>query len=723
MVKRNDLMNYHKNMKRVKNRRKPSYFYYICTIIFIVICISVATISLILYFRFRSPSPSTLPIKTKTSIVSEFTYPMSANKNLMKPNINACRNFYDRSCGNWNGNSNRLFNNAYLHNKQSMDTINENIRHGNLGMMSLFYKSCRNFVNNPQINSSFIKEMLNEVNSIKSNEDYDKIFGILSSNGIRQPIDVSLREFPYFLKKDRRLIHQFEESGIILQFINDNWNHKYSENIELFKRYVKEIINGEETFEFLNNGLEIHNNLYRAFSDTPKNITDDSQYTNNDFTFDHLSNLFIVSPFSINRFIKYAGIKKINDNEDIYVLSMNFFVHLDWMMNHYNVEVWKDYLKFMIYGSILKKIPILPDGKSDIDFLCIEHTKHYFPISTCKQFVNDVIDHKKIYNESTIITRGVLDTIIENIKNKPDEFCLKNNSDIQKRLINNLDTIEISIGKCFLVDWEQKISHSSPENYKSLLSIEQSYKADLSINHIDNIYKMIHDPMFRLHRAQFIEDYENPFELPRQQRLFDSFSDVNAWYDTVNHRIVIPPGILVPPMIDYRYDQISKSATFGFIIGHEITHSTERLLHRGMSYIQHNKEELQCLNEQFHCLSNEYKSPIGNINRQKNWYGKQTFYENRADAIGLQSIYHLMKHKLLLLNTKEKEKQFFDTVGQTWCSGYDDKEKFKKRIIEDPHAIYRDRVTHPVQQLNSVTKRVFEDIYKCKFENQQCFFK
>ncbi len=737
-------MKYHKNMKKLNRSQGKGYCYWICTIAIIVTVFFTGCLLLLVAKPFlfkKNTEPLKVAVVAKQPDV--FTFPISVNPSFIDSNADACNNFYGRVCGGWKNNYNRIFKNAYAHNKQSMEDIHHNIRElpthdvpGHNPRLNKFYRSCRHFIHNGGYDKllknkdGLIGEMLSIIDGIETNEDYDKVFGILASKGIRVPIDVSLREFPYFLKKHknrRKLVFQFEESGVVLSLVNDEWNKDYSSNIRKLKQYIG-----------TTKGLDIHDALYAGFSDTPKNITDDSQYSNNDFTFDHLRNLFVVSPFDMKRFLHHSnlGISEkdmmavIEQAQGIYVLSMNFFVHLDWIIHKYSVEQWKDYLKLMVYTSVLRKLPPrIPKGLNEKvvgDMVCLDQVKHYFPISVCKEFVQGITDHKHIYEDSKKITEGILKTITDNVKNEPSVYCLKQGSQMQKRLIKSLENIEINIGKCYLTDWEQKISHASTQNYESLMKVETSDRDFVEDDHLANVYKLIGDPMFRLHRAQFMEDYENPFELPRQRRLFDSFIDVNAWYDTVNHRIVIPPGILVPPMIDHRYDAISKAATFGFIIGHEITHSTERLLHRGMGYIKHSSEELKCLNEQLNCLATQYPSPIDDslLGRGANWYGKQTFYENRADAIGLRSIHHLMKNRLGILNSRKKEEQFFNTVGQTWCANHNKGDKrFRQRVLSDPHAIYRDRVTRPMHQLDTTTRGTFESIYKCKFnyKNRQCF--
>lgn len=697
----------------------------------------------------------------------KFYYPNTVDYNMINDKADACNNFYNRTCGNWKKSYNRLFTSTGLNNVKSLHSIDEALFHVGVGYATLnqkfmnprmnqFYKSCKYFVKqtekskniynlrNIQIDkldklkfksTTTFYRINKKINELKSKKNLASVLGLFYSNGLKTVIDVSIREFPFFLKRSRDLVLQFEQSGVLLDYIDNRWNYNYELNIERFKYKTKMLIDPNETFEFLETALKVHETIFKGFSNTPRNINDDSQYEDNGFTYVQLKNLFTLSEFNLDEFIKTSnlGLKAIKDNDEIYVLSMNYFLHLDWMLKEISLQQWKDYLKFMLYVSHVNKLPVYnknfyPEDQNKIfwnkfkedndanDYICKELTKQYFPISYCKAFVHQVPHHEQLYKEIEDLAKDAVKQLRNTMVNEPHVFCAKKDSDLHKKLLKDIDAIKISVGKCVLVDWENKIDYASSSHYKSLIKVETEYEfseKDL----VGNIFKLLKDSNFRLHRHQFLNDYNDIFELPRRENLYKTFSQVNAWYSPWTHRITIPPGILRSPMVYYKYDKTSIRASLLYVLLHEFTHSTERLLQRSLGVYHHTKEEYKCLKQQRKCLAHKYKSPFYAKRRNLHWYGYQTFFENRADAIGLENAYRI--------NNNKNTQQFFEVAGQVWCANHHDNERFRRGVLNDPHALYYDRVTNVIHQLSGKSKNVFKNTFKCEFKKENkksCFF-
>lgn len=136
-----------------------------------------------------------------------------------------------------------------------------------------------------------------------------------------------------------------------------------------------------------------------------------------------------------------------------------------------------------------------------------------------------------------------------------------------------------------LSDYERRISHAAPVHYESLRSAERRVPM-IHFDYLYNLMSLLRNPSFRLHRHDFVHrdgvgcevitsstgDYADVDRGTPDALLHDGDGDddddegvalmhdnymmVNAYYDPRNHRIVMPPGILMPPSFAVFYNEI-----------------------------------------------------------------------------------------------------------------------------------------------------------------------
>jgi hypothetical protein len=344
----------------------------------------------------------------------------------------------------------------------------------------------------------------------------------------------------------------------------------------------------------------------------------------------------------------------------------------------------------MMPGSLIDDDNNIEIKKRRIEQSCLEHTKHLFPTSYCHSFRTSLPGFHERQKKAREIATGILSAIrssefIEKIIGTGFGICADERQSRQEldALTQHMGTLELSVGECFLSDRSRQVSHSSQLHRNALITAEMTVpiKDD---DYLGNIWNIHQDATVRLHRHGFTErarikriqgitaqqhqdsdedddeddddidendtskdeELDAPHRVSLEEPLHRTFSEVNAWYDSVYHRIVIPPGILRPAIFSELYDDTSLIATFGFALAHELGHASEPPLFNGASL----SSEHMCSVRVYRKLSAIYQQKLAQsagfmVASRDNSYGSRAFYENRADWFGIHAAYMLWKQK------------------------------------------------------------------------------
>ncbi|XP_022110747.1 endothelin-converting enzyme homolog [Acanthaster planci] len=194
--------------------------------------------------------------------------------------------------------------------------------------------------------------------------------------------------------------------------------------------------------------------------------------------------------------------------------------------------------------------------------------------------------------------------------------------------------------------------------------------------------------------------------------IYTAPADTNAFYSFLDNGIVIPAGILQPPVYHPDLPWYSNYAGVGAIIGHEITHgfdSKGRLFDKDgnfkvwwsyMSVLDYVKAA--------NCLVDQYSDYVIPENG-KNLNGKRTEAENTADNGGLREAYKAyednapyVRKQLPGLQNLTDEQMFFLSYAQVWC-GVTTRAGADQQVKLGVHSPNRFRVIGPLQNNEDFT--------------------
>ncbi|CAK4655219.1 hypothetical protein LEN26_000379 [Aphanomyces euteiches] len=181
-----------------------------------------------------------------------------------------------------------------------------------------------------------------------------------------------------------------------------------------------------------------------------------------------------------------------------------------------------------------------------------------------------------------------------------------------------------------------------------------------------------------------------------------SAQTVNAMYDPIRNRIIIPAAMLQPPFFDVTADPSQNFGAIGMVVGHEITHGFDnsgRMFDGdGNRVLWWSSVTDSAFNLKSQCISQQYgnftaRSEItGNV--IGNVAGSLTLRETIADNGGVKASFRAYQEYIKTHEskyTKEAgEKLFFISMAQGWCGKF--KDAALQSLLMDVHPPNRFRV-------------------------------
>lgn len=210
---------------------------------------------------------------------------------------------------------------------------------------------------------------------------------------------------------------------------------------------------------------------------------------------------------------------------------------------------------------------------------------------------------------------------------------------------------------------------------------------------------------YRVQRNLQLWHKDKPDSLDRNAISFFAMplTDVNAYYSGPSNTITVLAGILQPPFYSHDFNKVSKYATLGFVIGHELGHATDQhglYWDRDGSFVMdgiYDEMDMHKFVKQADCVVREF-SPGPSVCDEKvsGSYGNATLNEDLADKTGAQIAYDaLFQEGEGSIGDKQT---FFTVLAQAWCASYD-RNHTCARVASDVHALPSLRVDNTLRDM------------------------
>ncbi|XP_012285116.1 membrane metallo-endopeptidase-like 1 [Orussus abietinus] len=258
---------------------------------------------------------------------------------------------------------------------------------------------------------------------------------------------------------------------------------------------------------------------------------------------------------------------------------------------------------------------------------------------------------------------------------------------------------------------------------------ENYHKLEIGDSHIRNIFnKRMHD----------VRNLLNLLPEP-VNRLADSsiwpfgVTEVNAYNFLRLNALIIPVGVMQPPLFFSDVPENVQFGTLGTVIGHELTHSFDEAgreyAHDGSHMTWSSKsgkefeKRVQCWIDQFNGYRYKELEDIGQLVYCN---GAATATENMADSVGMQLTYAAYKtraknyQKLPGLNSYTDDQLFFLSYANMWCEYRDVDMLMYLLQISQGYSIGEHRLIGTLSNI-----KAFADAFQCSkyspmFSKRRC---
>ena len=190
---------------------------------------------------------------------------------------------------------------------------------------------------------------------------------------------------------------------------------------------------------------------------------------------------------------------------------------------------------------------------------------------------------------------------------------------------------------------------------------------------------------------------------------------VDAYYNPSANHIVLPAGILQPPIFGQDRAVAVNLGALGMVIGHELTHGfdDQGAQFDGDGNLRNwwQKDDLARFTDKGKCVADQYS--LFEALPKKYIQGQLTVGENIADMGGVKMAFKAFRAlrkdaaKTYIADGFTEDQQFFLAVGQAWCAR-ERPADIERRLTVDPHAPPKFRVYGALRNLPD-----FAEAFRC----------
>ena len=370
----------------------------------------------------------------------------------------------------------------------------------------------------------------------------------------------------------------------------------------------------------------------------------------------------------------YLETRKIKDIDSIIVDNPDFFENLNTIYQEFNIETWKNYMKWLLFHEWSKfldensrqhqfdffgKIIYGVKEKGDIKLNAIRSINN----SAISELLGKELIKKNFNTSSKKKVAKIVDHIIEAYSIRIQNLDWMS-QETKIEALNKLNSISVNIG------------HPSSWNNYSTLKIDRN-------EYFRN----------RMNMSIFFIN-ENKKKIAQKVNNTSSFKpqDVNAYYQASANTINLPAGILVSPVFNENFEDAVNYGRIGAIIGHEITHGFDddgsRFDADGSLNNWWKDEDKKEFKKRYEILGETFSKFCPFENSCVN--PKLTMGENIADLGGLIIAYKAYQmtdeyKSGVTINGFSPAQRFFIAYAQLWAAKCTDKE-LKRSLLVNKHS-------------------------------------
>jgi predicted metalloendopeptidase len=663
-----------------------------------------------------------------------FNTPSSFEGSIMNVTMNMCDDFFNSMCGRWNAehtNEDRAFSYGYHRNQASIKRLVQNPQNKDIRS---FYESCLSAIHELDTHESELetKHVLEHIaGSLKGYGDLPTVFGRLARYGYTSP-------FIFSIEKD------FTQKRLIPFFTADSFNFSSPVVMQTFEE-ARSVTKHTSLMlmDKVRRTVKVIQHLNTHNTEPIEGIVDFMDYLRSGGFAD-----------DIHLFKELGVWNTPHENTGGWTL---FFQALDGSALRLSQEqpVWTigfPYMQWLLKDG-LRGVEIM-DWLAFVEFSILYNTRQFYPalsnnayLQTSVGINNLVVSNRVGRGPSPRINRRSLEET-----QQKEQYCVEVAQNMLPGLVAQTFLKEMMPKKEIVRSQVKEMVDRIVVVYRGFIQGStwlRQHDKDAALKKLDTLVVRIIEPdeweaepfaqrispdrydhnmnmirRYRVHRnvQQWHLNKEPQLSIPFVAPL----TDVNAYYSGTSNSITILAGILQKPFYNIDYDEVTRYAIAGSIIGHELGHmfdpqgllwdadgtfKPEGIWSRdGMISF---RERAKCVVSEFGDTPSECLFSSPPEGGEENSYGKMTLGEDLADLIGIR-----LSYKAYFDNTPSatsgNRQYFFMSFAQAWCSSYDTEHKCA-RVKNDVHAIAEYRVDRTLRNIPE-----FARVFGCPKRDKNC---
>jgi predicted metalloendopeptidase len=243
--------------------------------------------------------------------------------------------------------------------------------------------------------------------------------------------------------------------------------------------------------------------------------------------------------------------------------------------------------------------------------------------------------------------------------------------------------------------------------------VVEPFANQISIDRYLHNMNMIRRYRVEQNTALWHKDIPSAFDRSALAYFSMPLTDVNAYYSPVTNTITVLAGLLQHPFYNIDYNQLSKHAILGTVLGHELSHALDP---NGLYWNEDGSLVVPGLlqpssMEQFYnrtdCIVVDYgdiSAECENVN-----YGNQTIGEDLSDLNGITLSYdaYFKQDDAGKAAGMGDKQHFFMILAQVFCESYD-LEHTCEAVASDVHAVPEMRIDRSLRNIQA-----FQQAFGC----------
>jgi predicted metalloendopeptidase len=655
-----------------------------------------------------------------------FNTPSSFEGSIMNVTMNMCDDFFNAMCGKWNAehtNEDRTFSYGYHRNQNRIRRIVQNPTYVSIRS---FYDSCITNLNGLDTHESQLEtqHVLEHIaNALKGYGDLPTVLGRLSRYGYTSPFVFSIERDP----TQKRLVPFFTagsfnfSSPVVMQTF---------ETARSITKHTSLVL-----MDKVRRTMKVINHLNQKNTEPVEGIVDYMDYLrsggiNDDMHLFRDLGLWNTPHENSGGWTLFfqaldGSALRLSQEQPVWVIGLSY---MKWLLQDglRSVEVmdWVAFVEFSILYNIKETAPILSNNvylrsfsksqtkyqtKSHLilrsleetqqkELYCVEVTQNMIPGLVAQTFLSEMMPNKELIRSQvkTIVSR-----IIAVYRGFIQSSAWLKQID-KDAALRKLDTLIVRVVEPDEWEAEPFAQRISKDRYTHNMNMVRRYRVHRNIQQ----WHLNKEPELSI-----------PFVAP--------LSDVNAYYSGPSNSITILAGILQKPFYNVDYNEPTRYAIIGSIIGHELGHMFDP---HGLLWDESgnfkprgiwSKEGMDAFQNKSRCVVDEFgDTPEECISEEEEdseskEYGEATLGEDLADLVGIR-----LSYKAYFDNnpsaTSGQRQYFFMSFAQAWCSSYDVKHTCAL-VKGDVHAIAEYRVDRTLRNIPE-----FARVFGCQRKNNTC---